>query len=103
MLFAFVGAFVIVRPLSGEHLQHGVLFGLLLGLLDVAILFAMRAPFEWVFVISNIGKFLAALLAGPAPADIFRPLHNAIQEEDRLTRICPPGSHPGPTAISQGR
>ena len=63
-LFTFIGAFVIARRLPGGRLLHGVLFGFCAALVDVAILLAMKAPFEWVFLISNVAKLIAGYFGG---------------------------------------
>ena len=63
-LLAFIGAFIIARPLSGRRLLHGILFGCCVVFIDVAILLAMRAPFEWIFLVSNISKLIAGYLGG---------------------------------------
>src|SRR5262249_49536475 len=69
-LFSFAIAFWIARPLAAGHLAHGALLGFLTAALDVALLVAMRAPFEWVFLVSNTSKFIAAI-AGAASAARF--------------------------------
>ena len=66
-LLSFAVAFWIARPLATGHLAHGALLGFFAAALDFAILLAMRAPFEWVIVASNTGKFIAAI-AGAASA-----------------------------------
>lgn len=63
-VFSFIGAFWICRSLTRGHLAHGVLFGLLVAAVDVSLLVAMRAPFEWLFVISDAGKVTTGVLAG---------------------------------------
>ena len=68
-LVTFLGTLVIARPLSTDQVAHGLLLGGLLALLDITILVASRAPFEWIFVVSNLGKivagYLGAVIAGP--------------------------------------
>ena len=63
-IFSFIGAWWIGRSLTRGHLIHGLLFGLLVAAIDVSLLVAMRAPFEWLFVISDVGKVAAALIGG---------------------------------------
>lgn len=67
-LFTFIGACAIARRLSRDRFLHGVLFGVSVALLDVAILVATRAPFAWVFVFSNLLKLLAGYLGGVCAA-----------------------------------
>ena len=67
-LLTFVGAFMISRPLSGRRALHGILFGFCVAFVDVAILLAMRAPFEWIFLVSNVSKLIAGYLGGVCAA-----------------------------------
>jgi len=62
--FSFLGGFWIARPLARGQVGLGALFGLVAGAIDVTLLVAMQAPFEWVFVVSNGGKVLAAAAGG---------------------------------------
>ncbi len=63
-LLGFIGAFWIARPLEKDQLLHGALFGCFHALIDIALLVAMRAPFEWLFAASDAGKIVAALAGG---------------------------------------
>lgn len=63
-IFSFFGAVWIGRSLRVGQIAHGALFGLLLALLDVALLLSLQAPFEWIFVASNLGKIVAGILGG---------------------------------------
>lgn len=63
---SFLGAFWIARPLPHGQLVHGVLFGLFVALVDVALLVTMQAPFEWLFVLSDAGKIAAGIAGGMA-------------------------------------
>ncbi len=74
-LFCFAITFWIARPLATGHLAHGALLGCLVAALDVAILVAMRAPFEWIFVISDTARLIAAI-TGAASAARHRAANN---------------------------
>ena len=63
-VFSFIGAYRISRSLTRGHLAHGLLFGLFVVAVDVSLLVAMRAPFEWLLVISDLGKIAAATIGG---------------------------------------
>ena len=63
----FLGAFWVTRSLEKDQLLHGALFGCFHALIDIALLVAMQAPFEWLFAVSDAGKIVAAL-AGSACA-----------------------------------
>ncbi len=63
-VFTFAGAFLMARRLPGRRLLHGALFGFFVALVDVAILVAMQAPFEWLFLISDVLKLAAGYLGG---------------------------------------
>jgi hypothetical protein len=67
-LLTFIGAFMIARPLLGRGVLHGFLFGFCVAFVDVAILLAMRAPFEWIFLVSNVSKLIAGYLGGVCAA-----------------------------------
>ena len=69
-LLGFLGSFWIARPLEKDHLLHGSLFGCLHALIDIALLVAMRAPFEWLFAISDAGKIVAAIAGGICAARV---------------------------------
>ncbi len=47
-----------------HHVLHGFIVGVLAALLDIAILIATGAAFQWLFVASNLGRILAGLLGG---------------------------------------
>jgi hypothetical protein len=63
-IFSFIGAWLIGRSLTQGHLIHGLLLGLFVAAVDVSLLVAMRAPFEWLFVISDVGKIAAGVIGG---------------------------------------
>ena len=62
--FGFLGAFLIARPLEKYQLLHGALFGCFQALVDAALLVATQTPFEWLFVVSNLGRIGAAVGGG---------------------------------------
>jgi hypothetical protein len=64
VVLGFLGALWVSRGLTGGHLLHGFLFGLIYALVDVALLVAAQAPFMWLFVASDGGKFLAGIAGG---------------------------------------
>ncbi len=64
VIFSFIGAFWIARPAAAGPLLVGTLFGCLYALIDVALLIAMQASFEWIFVVSDAGKILAGVGGG---------------------------------------
>ena len=68
VLLSFFGALWVSRGLTSGHFLHGFLFGLIYALVDVALLVAMRAPFMWLFVASDAGKFLAGIAGGAIAA-----------------------------------
>jgi hypothetical protein len=47
---------------------HGMAIGVGAMILDVSILLASSPPFDWVFVVSNLGRLLAGWLAGSLAA-----------------------------------
>jgi hypothetical protein len=64
IVLSFLGALWVSRGLTEGHLLHGFLFGLIYAVVDVALLVAMQAPFMWLFVASDGGKFLAGIVGG---------------------------------------
>jgi len=46
------------------NLLEGSLLGLALALLDFLLLLAAGASFQWIFVLSNVGKIVVASLSG---------------------------------------
>ncbi|HEY7184221.1 MAG TPA: hypothetical protein VIC84_22490 [Blastocatellia bacterium] len=65
-LCSLLAAFYVARPLTSGNKTNGVAVGLFLALLDVVLLAASHAPFQWLFVGSNLGKILAGYLGGAA-------------------------------------
>jgi len=70
--FGMVGGYFVARPLPGAHVRHGAFFGILFAALDLALIVASQAPFEGLFVVSNVGRvaggMLGARLASGRPA-----------------------------------
>ena len=64
----FLAALWVARPMRGFGLQHGVVLGCLVAVLDISLLFAAATAFEWIFAVSNVGRILAGT-AGGALAD----------------------------------
>ena len=52
------------RVAPERALSDGVIVGFCLAALDAVLLFAGNASFEWLYVISNTGKIIAATLGG---------------------------------------
>ena len=71
-LLGFLGARWIARPLAANRVVYGSLFGVVMALIDVGLLLALHAPFEWILVISNAGKIIAATGGGRC-ANLVRP------------------------------
>jgi hypothetical protein len=64
VVLSFLGALWVSRGLSAGHLLHGFLFGLIYALIDAALIVAAQAPFMWLFVASDSGKFFAGIAGG---------------------------------------
>ena len=58
----FVAAWWVARSLTSGRIRHGFMVGLLAALVDIAILIASGATFQWVFVVSNLGRVVAGML-----------------------------------------
>ena len=61
-LFGILGGYFVARPLESAHIRHGLFFGVVFALVDIALLAASRAPFEWLFVLSNAGRVIGGML-----------------------------------------
>ena len=61
---AYLAAYGIGRIAPERALSDGVIVGLCLAALDVIILIAAGAQFEWLYVVSNVGKLAAAIFGG---------------------------------------
>lgn len=64
MVLCFFGGWIVARKATGSELLHGLLFGTLTALIDVALLIAMHAHFEPLFVVSDLAKVVAASAGG---------------------------------------
>jgi len=60
----FVGGFWVAQASSSSRVLHGVLVGIATAVIDAALLLVAGAPFQLLFVASNIGKVLAGALGG---------------------------------------
>jgi len=65
-LCSFLAAFFVARPLTSGRKMNGVAAGVFLAVLDVVLLVASHPPFQWLFVVSNLGKILAGYVGGVA-------------------------------------
>ena len=63
-LATFLLAIWVVRPLDAGHVLHGALLGLLVALLDAGLLIAGSTEFQWLFVVSGLGRIVAGSLGG---------------------------------------
>lgn len=61
---AYLAAYGIGRLAPERALSDGIIVGCFLAALDGLILLAANAPFEWLYVWSNVGKLAAATLGG---------------------------------------
>ena len=64
VVLSFLGALWVSRGLTGGHLLHGTLFGAIYASIDAALIVAAHAPFMWLFVASDGGKFFAGIAGG---------------------------------------
>jgi len=60
----FAAAWWAVRPGRSLGLQHGFALGALTAAIDLTLIVASGAPFEWLFAASNAGRVLAGALGG---------------------------------------
>jgi hypothetical protein len=65
-LCSFLAAFCVPRPLTSGRKTNGVAVEVFLAVLDIVMLVASHAPFQWLFVVSNLGKILAGYICGVA-------------------------------------
>ena len=63
-LATFLLAIWVARPLATGHVLHGALLGVLVALLDAGLLVAGSTPFQWLFVVSGLGRIVAGSLGG---------------------------------------
>ena len=69
-LSSFLAAFCVARPLTSGNKTNGVAVGFFLAVVDVVLLVASNAPFQRLFVGSNLGKILAGYIGGVASSQI---------------------------------
>ena len=60
--FGILGGYFVARPLQSAHIRHGLFFGVVFALIDIALLAASGAPFEWLFLFSNAGRVIGGML-----------------------------------------
>ena len=58
------GGWLVARPLTADHIRHGMLLGAMVATFDVAILVVGGAPFQPIFLASNLGRVVAGSLGG---------------------------------------
>lgn len=63
-VFGVIGGYLVARNATGNRIIQGGLFGLLFAVVDIAVLIASSAPFEWLFVISNTGRIVGGTIGG---------------------------------------
>ena len=61
---AYLAAYGIGRLAPERALSDGVIVGFGVAVIDIVMLVAFQAPFEWIFVISNACKIVAATFGG---------------------------------------
>ena len=62
--FCFAGGWWVGRSSRGRPVVHGMSVGLVATSIDVAILLASGAPFEWLFLASDVGRVAAGMSGG---------------------------------------
>lgn len=63
-LFTFLAAWWLARRVDVGAVAHGIALGALVALIDIALLVASGAEFQWLFVASNAAKIAAGALGG---------------------------------------
>jgi hypothetical protein len=63
-VFCLLGGWWAARKLAAGQVLQGALVGFATALIDVAILIASGAPFQMLFVVSNLGRLLAGAAGG---------------------------------------
>jgi len=61
-ILCFVGSYLVARGLSSSHILNGLILGFFVGAIDVSLLVLSDAAFQTVFVVSNVGRVIAAVL-----------------------------------------
>lgn len=54
----------VLKPLSEKHLRYGALFGLAVAVLDAGLIVAGGSAFQWLFVVSQLGRVVAGFIGG---------------------------------------
>lgn len=60
----FFLAIWVARPFLRGQVVYGTLLGVLVALLDAGLLMATATPFQWLFVISGVGRVVAGTIGG---------------------------------------
>jgi hypothetical protein len=63
-IMTFLAALWVARGAPPFELRHGIVLGVFAALLDVGLLLASGAAFEWIFAASNTGRVVAGTLGG---------------------------------------
>jgi hypothetical protein len=63
-VLCIAAAFWVTRGLTSGHIYQGVLLGVAAAAIDIILLVLSAAPFQPVFVISNIGRVVAGAIGG---------------------------------------
>ncbi len=64
LVLCALGGYFVARPLAGGQVLHGALLGLAAAAIDLALLVLGGAPFQLLFVLSNLGRVLAGCAGG---------------------------------------
>lgn len=63
-VLCLAGGWLVARDLSRGHVPSGFLLGAVVAAIDISILVAGGAPFQPVFVLSNLGRLVAGSMGG---------------------------------------
>jgi membrane glycosyltransferase len=63
-VMCFLGGLLVARSVATNRILHGFLVGAATAVIDVALLIAAGAPFQLLFVASNVGRVMAGGLGG---------------------------------------
>lgn len=63
-VFCLLGGWWLARGAGSSAVRIGLLLGTAVAAIDTSILVASGADFEWIFVVSNIGRVVAGGLGG---------------------------------------
>ena len=67
-LVAAIVALVIGRTLADRRILHGTLIGATAVLFDVGILALAAQPFDWLYVVGNVGRLVGGVIGGMVAA-----------------------------------